>query len=1199
MRVKTASRHGAAICAIGLWIAALPTHSSCHSGDTLRAKQIEHRAELVGGPVSVADIGDYLLENDQIRVAILGGRNSPGPGVYGGSIVDIDRRRPFIGYEGGQGLDRFAESFPVANLIVPDPTETDVTVLSDGSDGREAAIRVEGEGEFLFEAIGLLRAQEDVLGVIFPGVRTRIRFRSDYALHPGERFITMRTTLLLTDDPPGGCAPVTSCPPCPDGYQQDANGCLSCACSEVLPLDPATEPISVFGSILGDPTTDPAAPAVRRTGVVAGDFVFFGNQNDVFAPGPGFDEDTGVQDAFNAGQNSFSEPLTYDFVAAAGGDISYGYFTKTPPGAAAQSVVNVPIFASAATAFLIGNKNCLFDTADDAACDAHRAFTYERYLVAGDGDVNSVTEEMYRARGTPTGTVRGHVVWESTLEPIANARLFVFSDPEPGRAWASLGELLGANRDARGDVGLVNAIDADLGLDRSEDGDFRGVLPPGDYVLVARDPSGTVMSAPIPVKVAAGEERVLTAAVPQPAVVRYRITDEAGQGVPAKLSFVALGEDGQPLPGDGRRRVFMGEGRLGNGVRMLEASATGEGEVRVEPGRYRVLASRGPEYGVHRADDVELGPGQIFRFDGVVVREVDTAGWMSTDIHLHSRPSFDSGMPIERRVTAAAAEHVELAVSTDHDVQTDYRPAVRALDLAPFITAAVGAEITTLEQGHFIGFPFVYDELDVPGHGSHNWTCQAGGEILSAIKGLGDGTVSPLAIMAHPRDGFFGYIDQLGVDTFTLNRKPALLVENNPIFRTAGCNFEAMEIINGKRFDLVRTPSVAEAVDWTRCLSRLNEAQDPEGVAAACAEEPGFPPAGFALQEGERFVDFKRRARTALAWVMMKRLLARTPEEQDRSWFFAGDSDDSRALCDLGVLGEGPIPTSIRDEPCAYRAGHIDDYFRYLDHGLIAAQIASSDSHGPIIEPGSPRTYFLSPTDAPGSLAIPEAVESLRAGQALATYGPFIRASVKDRTFGQLAAAAPGEEVELRLEVQTASWFGVDRIEVYVNGRMVRLIEPAVPPSEIVDARGKVTFAMPDRDSWVVIIAMGLRDENLMSPIALDVPFGELQLARLASDGFSKVPVISSLFPLTPSVPDWSPVLPYAVTNAIFIDSDGNGKYNAPRPFPQFCSRPCDPSDADPGQCPTGQTCLPEERVCGFPIPGRCDHRRLGLRHTD
>ncbi len=73
---------------------------------------------------------------------------------------------------------------------------------------------------------------------------------------------------------------------------------------------------------------------------------------------------------------------------------------------------------------------------------------------------------------------------------------------------------------------------------------------------------------------------------------------------------------------------------------------------------------------------------------------------------------------------------------------------------------------------------------------------------------------------------------------------------------------------------------------------------------------------------------------------------------------------------------------------------------------------------------------------------------------------------------------APEKSLELPFDVQTASWFGVDRVEIYLNGGMVRLLEPAMPPSAIVDVRGKVTFTAPDRDSWVVIIAHGARGQE-------------------------------------------------------------------------------------------------------------------------
>ncbi|MBL8744206.1 MAG: PHP domain-containing protein, partial [Myxococcales bacterium] len=603
---------------------------ACNPGPSgmLSARLIEDRSELVGGPVAAADVGDYLLENDQIRAAILSSRSSPAPGVYGGSLVDLDRRRPLGGFEGGQGHDRFSEAFPIANLLVPNPRNAEVRVLKDGSDGKEAVIRVEGEGAFLYEALAVLRNQASILDTIFPFVRTDLRFVTDYSLKPGDRFIKVRTEVYITAKDGPSCSGTGSCSlDCEHGFAQDENGCLTCACSELLPLEVYDAPHSVFGGILGDTPTIDDPPAVNRAGVVAGDFVFFGNQNNVFAPGVGFDEDEAVQGAANEGRNTFTTPLTYPFVAAAGRDVSYGYLSLPPKGQD-SAAVNVPIFASAATAFLVGGKQCSFETADDAACDTHRAFVYERYIVVGDGDIASVTEEMDRLRGIPTGTVEGFVSWAETGEAVANAQLVVFADPDPDREWPSIDAIAAANLDQRGDVGVINEIDADLGLDKVEDGDFRGALPAGTYLLVALDPSYQAISVPKRVTVEEGTATAVSFSLPELGFVDYRITDGVGQRMPGKLTFVPLDEQGNELPGDGHRRVYVGEGRLANGARLLELTTTGSGRVRIEPGSYRVYVSRGPEYGAH-IEEITVAPGRTFTLEAALRREVDTSGWLS------------------------------------------------------------------------------------------------------------------------------------------------------------------------------------------------------------------------------------------------------------------------------------------------------------------------------------------------------------------------------------------------------------------------------------------------------------------------------------------------------------------------------------------------------------------------------------------
>ena len=1175
------------IIPLALGAAVAPGFGGCNdSYGLLQAKQVEDRAELVGGPVAMADVGDFLLQNDQIKVNILGAKDSPGPGVFGGSIVDIDLRRDRMGFENGQGRDRFAELFPVTNLLVPFPKEkSDVKVLKDGSDGVEAAVRVEGKGAFLFEALAILRDQKALLSLLFPDIKTAFRFRTDYILRPGERFITIRTTVMLDDPQFDGCPDLAACAPCEDGRAVDpATGCLSCDCAEPIALDPYTGSRSVFGQIFGDLQNDPNP--VNRAGVVAGDFVFFGNQNSVFGPGIGFDTDKAIHDAFYAGRNTFQDPLSFDFVSAAGGDISYAYFTKTKPGDA-PSVVNVPIFTSAATAFLSAGKSCLYDPSDDSACDEKRAFTFERYLAVGEGDVASVSDVVWKSRGTPTGNLRGEVRWLTTGEPAAKAQVFVFSDPQPGRAWRSVDEVAEANQRKIGSYGLVDQISADVGIDTTLDGDYHATLPPGDYVIVARSEDGMGLSTPESVRLAAGDDKVVIPAVITPGTVDYRISDQTGNLLPSKVVLVSLDKDGKPLDGDAGRRVYLGDGRLGNGVRAIDYSVTGEGQMRIEPGRYRFRASRGPEYGIFE-QDIVVDAGRNARVEGTVVHEVDTTGWMSVDTHVHATPSFDSGMPVPRRVGTLVTEHVELAVATDHDVETDYAPVVSSMLLEGHIKTAVGAETTTIEAGHFTSFPLKYDFTNHPTHGSHDPTCESGGEIVDALKKSRSEDFDPFIILAHPRDGFFGYLYQLGVDTFTMKRKTGSLEANNPVFRTATCDYDGMELINGKRFDLVRTPTVKEVVDWNRCLSRVDRAKNPDGLRDVCPEiASGLL---VACGEKERFADCQGKNRTALAWRAMRNILTRTPEEQENLWAFSQTMVDGQALCAMAKYGEDPVPAADAEMPCTHYMGHVDDYFRFLEHGMIKTQIAGSDSHEDVHEPGYPRTYFQASTDSPASLTTKEAVESLKKQHALTTYGPFVTASIKGKGVGDTVTVKGGGAANLDLKVQTASWFGVERVEIYQNGHLVKEIETGSQPSDVIDYEGKVSLDFPaDRDSWVVIIALGLADQNLMRKVTLDIPFGEIQISKVTSDAFSLIPTVSSFFTPTPTMPDWFPIPAYAVTNAILVDAGGDGKYDAPLPYPEFCSQGCDPNDVD-AVCGEKQVCL-EEAQCGVVVKALCEHR--------
>ena len=95
---------------VPLFAASLGLLSCAPEGGFARAYQIQTLSETIGGPKAIARPGDYILENDRVRVAILGPRNSMGPHTSGASLIDADLQRPDPRYSQGRGLDLLAQA---------------------------------------------------------------------------------------------------------------------------------------------------------------------------------------------------------------------------------------------------------------------------------------------------------------------------------------------------------------------------------------------------------------------------------------------------------------------------------------------------------------------------------------------------------------------------------------------------------------------------------------------------------------------------------------------------------------------------------------------------------------------------------------------------------------------------------------------------------------------------------------------------------------------------------------------------------------------------------------------------------------------------------------------------------------------------------------------------------------------------------
>jgi len=144
-------------------------------------------------------------------------------------------------------------------------------------------------------------------------------------------------------------------------------------------------------------------------------------------------------------------------------------------------------------------------------------------------------------------------------------------------------------------------------------------------------------------------------------------------------------------------------------------SLGGVGVVAIPTGTYDVTASRGIEWTIHtqRVSITRDGAELHCRLKHVI----DTPKWISGDFHVHAAPSPDSRVPMRHRVYEFVSDGVDLIVSTDHNVVSNYRPVIEELHAETYLATTTGDEITTGDWGHFGAFPLPHS-MEVEGHGA-------------------------------------------------------------------------------------------------------------------------------------------------------------------------------------------------------------------------------------------------------------------------------------------------------------------------------------------------------------------------------------------------------------------------------------------------------------------------------------------------
>ena len=1016
---------------------------------TPNAYQIESLDQTIGGPKGLAQVGDFVLENEHLRVAIIGNRPSMGPHTDGGGLIDADIQRRDPRYTAGHGNDQLAEVFSTINMNVAhiDSNNGSVEILNDGSDGGAAVVCAVGDAK---PFISLLDVLWGVLG--WKDVASQemlFDIRTDYILEPNSPVVKMRTTALFGEN---------------DGCQEDISGAHTV--SSMPERETAEDPTMIQIAL--------------DAGTAFGDFYLQGGSLNVFTPGVGFNEKGYVYELNQQDINTFADPIMAEYISGIGDNVSYGILNPTGPFA-------IPLFTSSQTvgmgAAFISIDPDDPDLPSDYTCyNNKRCFPsqiqYERWFTVGEGDVGSLLDHFLTESGDAKGTLKGFVREEGTGIAITDAHVLVFPcDDEGTCSEAPYSEWL-----------------TDVGEDPREDGSFGGYLPPGSYELLVHK-TGRPDSARIPVTITENAELNVVLGSPMPSSVRYSVFDERERAIPAKISF---------FPADDRAVLNpdYGDSYISGNPAAVVFSPYGDGHVILPEGSYYAVASRGPEYELDISETFTLNDNNHVDLDFTLFRSVDTTGWISADFHIHSYPSHDSGISFPKRVSTMVAEGVEYFTGTDHDYISDFDPTIEKMGLEYWVNSAPGLETTTLEIGHYLGFPLRVDNLADSG-GAIDWTGLEPDELLDGIRELkrpnDPEDFEPLTYIGHPRDGILGYFDQYLVNPYSSDNgdivlDSSLLNGANDLLDVDNFSTEvdALELLNGKRFEIIRTPTQPE----------LNEYADSGELSA---------------------YDMNTR----------------TMEEQE---------DLENGVFRLGYGHEGQV----------------DDWFTLLNLGYRFTALGNSDTHGTTkTESGCPRNYVYSPNDDPmfvDDIAIAQAV---REGRVVASYGPFIEFYANgDPDLGVGSDVnANGGAVTFHIEVQSPTWFNVDRVELYENGTLIEEFTIPSPNTGVVNLSEDIEIT-PTKDSWYVVIALGDDD---MAPLYTAVEIPPVQLQDVVLEAFGDVElsfdITSFLSPAVP-IPRGFPVIPFALTNPIYVDQNSDDNFTAPG-LPEWLTEPIDPADEE------------------------------------
>lgn len=193
------------------------------------------------------------------------------------------------------------------------------------------------------------------------------------------------------------------------------------------------------------------------------------------------------------------------------------------------------------------------------------------------------------------------------------------------------------------------------------------------------------------------------------------------------------------------------------------------------------------------------------------------------------------------------------------------------------------------------------------------------------------------------------------------------------------------------------------------------------------------------------------------------------------------------------------------------------NWLQLLNQGIRITGVVNTDSHYNYHGSGGLRNWVKSSTDQPEEINTLEMVHETEQAHLIMSNGPFLSVSITDR-FDEKTIAIPGDDLstqsgklDLHVRVQCPNWFDIDRVFVLVNGKphkihnYHRAKHPDKFDSDVIKFDETLQLEL-NSDAHIVVVAAG--ENSQLGPV---------------------------------QGPSWGKQQPIAVSNPIFIDTNGDG----------------------------------------------------------